>query len=93
VKNINVSLDDELYRQLKLTMLEAGAESWQDFFRKIVSGEADVYFELVKVDGEDPSLHVVEFKLGDYLYRYEHGTITLLRSPRKRLAVGRRYGV
>ena len=85
VKTINVKLPDDLYRQLRMMMVEADAYSWEDFFRKIVSHEVDVYFEVISVDDEEPERHTIEFRLGDYIYRYENGDIILVSSPRRRI--------
>jgi len=90
-----VQLSDELYRQLKMMMLESDAHTWQDFFTKIVSHEIDVYVEIISIDGERPEGHTLEFKLGDYVYRYENGDLVMLSSPEKkklRLALMKKLG-
>lgn len=84
MKTINVQLSDELYRQLKTMMIESEAYTWQDFFTKVVSHEIDVYVEIISIDGERPEGHTLEFKLGDYVYRYENGDIVMLSSPEKK---------
>jgi len=95
LKTINVQLPDKLYRQLKTMMLESEAYTWQEFFTKIVSHEIDVYVEIISIDGERPEGHTLEFKLGDYVYRYENGDLVMLSSPEKkkiRLALMKKLG-
>lgn len=83
MKTINVELPDSLYTKLKKMMAEAETPTWKKFFEKIASQEIDVYIEILSVDDDSPEGHTVDFKLGDYVYRYKDGQLVLLSSPER----------
>lgn len=46
---------------------------------RILSGEGEVWVEILGVDGDIPTNHEVIFKMGDYLYRYNRGRFEPLK--------------
>lgn len=80
---INVELGEDLYRKLKAMKAEAGPLTWQEFFKKIVSKEVEIYMEILSIDGKPPSDHSVDFKLGQYVYRFQNGDMTLLSNGKR----------
>jgi len=43
-------------------------ESYDQLLSRILSGEGEVYVEILHVDGNSPSKHRVLMRLGDFLY-------------------------
>ncbi len=48
-------------------------ESYDDIIKRLLSGECDIYVEILSVDGELPISHQVIFRLGNFYYHYKEG--------------------
>lgn len=54
-------------------------ESRDDIVTRLLSGEGEVWVEILGVDGDIPTNHEIIFKMGEYLYRYDHGRFEPLK--------------
>ena len=65
--------------QEELKKLFKGGDDYDSVISRVLSGEGEVYVEVLGVDGDIPMKHEVIFKLGNYLYRYNHGNFEPLK--------------
>lgn len=57
-------------------------ESFNDVISRLLSGECDVFVDFLDIDGTPPQDHSIIFRLGDYYYRYDHGTFEPIKQPK-----------
>lgn len=61
--------------------LQNKAKTWEEFLTMVSRGYIDISFLIISVDGDSPENHVVEFKIGDFQYRWDGDDFQLVSSP------------
>ena len=79
--NINIQLDDETYASLQSIKLASGCRTWDLFFKKIATGEVEVDVEFLEIDGDQTASHTIVFRLGEFIYKFENGEFTPIKTP------------
>lgn len=55
----------------RLNEISKRGESYDDVLGRILSGQGEVWVEVLHVDGDSPAKHRVLFKLGDFPYLWD----------------------
>jgi hypothetical protein len=55
----------------RLNEISKRGESYDDVLGRILSGQGEIWVEVLHVDGDSPAKHQVLFKLGDYYYLWD----------------------
>ena len=79
--NINVEISENLYNRMIEAKGKLFAKNWVDFFDKLISGETEIFIEILTVDNTLAEKHTVKFKLGDYIYLWNGKTFETIQSP------------
>lgn len=65
-----------------LTQQSRMGDSYDDVIRRLLSGEGEVWVEVLAVDNDSPAKHKVLFKLGNFYYEW-NGKDFVPVEPRK----------
>lgn len=69
-KKIKKALDEQ----------KKAGETYEDVIKRFLSGEVEIYVEILSVDGDLPFKHEVIFRLGNFYYAYKNGDFHQLES-------------
>ena len=73
----------------RLSQVSKRGESYDKLLQRILSGQGEVWVEVLAVDGNSPAKHQVLFKLGDYHYFWDGKSFAPVDSRKVKAVVAR----